>query len=152
LSATTDRVTFSHDGATIAVTSSTSPRIHSYPWSGSGFGTKYANPISTIPATARGVSFNPPDDALAVAHQSGSFVSVYAFSAGFGTKFANPSPALPGNGLGTDFSPDGAGIVIGHSGGVNVSGYAWSVTGFGTKFANPGTAVPQPGSGVRFTR
>jgi hypothetical protein len=42
----------------IAVAHSTTPFVSAYPWSGSGFGTKFANP-GTLPAgDGNGVAFN----------------------------------------------------------------------------------------------
>jgi len=86
----------------IAVAHSTTPFVSAYPWSGSGFGTKFSNP-GTLPAsTGNGVAFSPAGDAIAVAHPTTPYVSAYPWSgSGFGTKFSNPGtlPASTGRGV-----------------------------------------------------
>ena len=59
----------------IAVAHGTTPFVTAYPWSASGFGTKFANP-STLPGTlGYGVAFSPSGDAVAVAHGTTPFVT-----------------------------------------------------------------------------
>ena len=73
----------------IAVAHNTTPFITAYPWSGSGFGTKYANP-STLPAAGTGyaVAFSPDGSAIAVAHNDSPYITAYPWSgSGFGTKY-----------------------------------------------------------------
>jgi len=41
----------------LAVADSTSPFVTAYPWSGSGFGTKFANPATLPTSTGIGVAF-----------------------------------------------------------------------------------------------
>ena len=89
----------------IAVAHSTSPNVTAYPWSASGFGTKFANPSTLPPGTGVGVAFSPSGDAIAVAHNSSPNVTAYPWSAsGFGTKFANPSTLPADTGRGVAFS------------------------------------------------
>jgi hypothetical protein len=80
------------------------PFITAYPWSGSGFGTKFANP-ATLPASfGMDTAFSPSGDAIAVAHHGSPFVTAYPWSgSGFGTKFANPATLPTGNGSGVAF-------------------------------------------------
>ena len=91
--------------AYIAVGNNTSPNITAYPWSSSGFGTKFTNP-GTLPAgNGNGVAFSLASTEIAVAHNTTPFITAYPWrSSGFGTKFANPTtlPAL--NGFGVAFS------------------------------------------------
>jgi hypothetical protein len=56
---TGNAVAFSSDGATIVIAHSTTPFITVYPWSVSGFGTKYANPATLPTGTGNGVAFSP---------------------------------------------------------------------------------------------
>ena len=88
----------------IAVVHTTSPYISAYPWSGSGFGSKFSDP-STLPAgTGLGVDFSPSGDAIAVAHDTSPYISVYPWSgSGFGSKFSNPSTLPTGNGRSVAF-------------------------------------------------
>ena len=70
-----------------------------YPWSASGFGTRFANPATLLPAGANGIAFSGLGDAVALAHDSSPFISAYPWSSsGYGTKFANPGtlPASTG--------------------------------------------------------
>jgi hypothetical protein len=51
-------VAFSPAGTEIAIAHYTTPFVSAYPWSGSGFGTKFTNP-GTLPAgIGYGVAFN----------------------------------------------------------------------------------------------
>ena len=83
----------------IAVGHNASPYITAYPWSTSGFGTKYANP-ATLPAGANAVAFSPSGNAMALGEYGpfSSYIGAYPWSAsGFGTRYANPAtqPGLP---------------------------------------------------------
>jgi hypothetical protein len=50
-------VAFNYNGSAIAVADQSTPFVVTYPWSASGFGTKYADP-STLPTGAgNGVAF-----------------------------------------------------------------------------------------------
>jgi hypothetical protein len=97
-------VAFSPDGSAIAVAHGTTPFITAYPWSSSGFGTKFANPATLPAGGGLGVSFSLNGSALAVAHSTTPFVTAYPWSgSGFGTKYANPSTLPTGLGIGVAF-------------------------------------------------
>jgi len=88
----------------IAVANNTSPFVTAYPWSGSGFGTKFSNPATLPTGDSSGVAFSPSGAAIAVAHDNTPFVSAYPWSgSGFGTKFSNPATLPTGNGQGVAF-------------------------------------------------
>ena len=89
----------------IAVAHDTTPFIAAYPWSGSGFGTKFSNPGTLPTGTGLGVAFSPSGDAIAVAHGNTPFITAYPWSgSGFGTKFTNPGTLPAGNGRGVAFT------------------------------------------------
>jgi hypothetical protein len=92
-------------GGSVAVAHATTPFVTAYPWSGSGFGTKFTDP-GTLPAnTGFGVAFTAAGDAVAVGHTTTPFVTAYPWSgSGFGTKFANPGTLPAGQGNGVSFS------------------------------------------------
>jgi hypothetical protein len=93
-------VAFSPSGNAIAVAHGSSPFITAYPWSGSGFGTKFADPATLPTGTGNGVTFSPTGDAIVVAHNASPFVTAYPWSgSGFGTKFADPA-TLPAGTIG----------------------------------------------------
>ena len=86
----------------IAVGHDTTPYITAYPWSSSGFGTKFANPATLPTGQGNGVAFTASGDAIAVAHGISPNITAYPWSnSGFGTKFANPAtlPTDSGNGV-----------------------------------------------------
>ncbi len=88
----------------IAVSYSSTPFISAYPWSGSGFGTKYSNPGTLPPNAGNGVAFSHDSSAIAVAHNNTPNISAYPWSgSGFGTKFSNPGTLPPSTGEGVAF-------------------------------------------------
>ena len=92
-------------GNYLAVARTISPYISVYPWSGSGFGTKFSNPATLPASTGYGVAFSPAGDTIAVAHDTTPFISVYPWSgSGFGTKFSNPATLPTGRGNGVKFA------------------------------------------------
>jgi hypothetical protein len=134
----------------IAVAHDTTPRITAYPWSGSGFGTKFTDPATLPTADGRGVAFSPAGNAIAVAHGTTPFVTAYPWSgSGFGTKFANPATVPTDTGNGVAFSP--AAIAVAHQASPFITAYPWSISGFGTKFTNPATLPTGTGNGVAFS-
>jgi hypothetical protein len=136
----------------IAVAHNTSPNISAYPWSGSGFGTKYADPATLPTGQGNGVAFSPAGDAIAVAHFTSLFVSAYPWSgSGFGTKYADPATIPTSTGNGVAFSPTGDAIAVAHNSSPFVSAYPWSGSGFGTKYADPATLPTGDGRGVAFS-
>jgi hypothetical protein len=135
----------------VAVAYDTTPFITAYPWSGSGFGTKFADPGTLPTGSGRDVAFSPAGNAIAVAHAGSPYVTAYPWSgAGFGTKFTNPATLPPSSGLGVAFSPAGDAIAVAHVSSPYVTAYPWSGSGFGTKFADPGTLPTGTGYRVAF--
>jgi hypothetical protein len=137
----------------VAVAHTTSPFVTAYPWSSSGFGTKYSNPATLPAGNGNGVAFSPSGDAIAVAHDTTPFVTAYPWSsAGFGTKYANPATLPPSGGNGVAFSGAGDSIAVSSFSSPYVTAYPWnSSTGFGTKYADPATLPAGFGMGVRFS-
>ena len=143
-------------GDAIAVAHELTPFVSVYPWLGGGLGggidAKFSDPVTLPTGDANGVAFSKAGDAIAVAHGTSPFVSVYPWSgAGFGLKFADPAtlPASTGNGVA--FSPAGDAIAIVHNTSPFVSVYPWSGAGFGVKFADPATLPAGTGNGVAFS-
>ena len=135
----------------IAVAHDSSPNISAYPWSGSGFGTKYADPATLLTSSGTGVAFSPDGSAIAAGHISSPFIAAYPWSgSGFGTKYTNPATLPTGLGFGVAFSPDGSAIAVAHANSPFITAYPWSGSGFGTKYANPATLPTGLGFGVAF--
>lgn len=125
------------------------PSIAAYPWtSGSGFGTKYANPATPLSCFIEvGIDVTPQKDAVVITsgYQTQPFIEAYKWNSatGFGTKFANPSVMPASNGYSTTsvkFNPAGTVVVVGTNQSPYIAAYAWnSNTGFGAKYSDPGT-------------
>jgi hypothetical protein len=91
------QVEFNPSTTAIVVTSLSSSYIYAYPWSGTGFGTKYANPTTPPTGGSRGIAYNAAGTDIAVSCDASPFILVYPWSGGFGTKYANPA-TLPTGG------------------------------------------------------
>jgi hypothetical protein len=127
----------------LAVAHFSSPFITVYPWSSSGFGTKFANPVTLPTGNATGVDFHPDGTAIAVAHSTSPFVTAYAWSEnGFGTKYTNPVILPTGNATAVKFNSTGNAVAVSHNNSPFVSVYRWTVSGFGTKFTDPAILPP----------
>jgi hypothetical protein len=130
-----------------------SPRIVVYPWSATGFGTKYSDPGTLPTGAGNGVSFTANGDAIAVAHTTTPFVTAYPWtSAGFGTKYTDPGTLPAGTGNGVAFTVNGDAIAIAHTTTPYIAVYPWnSSTGFGTKYTDPATLPTGTGNDVAFS-
>ena len=137
----------------IAVSHENSPYISAYPWSVSGFGTRFSQP-STLPSgNGRNVAFSASGDAIAVAHNSTGNVSAYRWSSGgFGAKFNDPTTPVSGyGGFAVAFNPTGNAVAVGSDISPFIWAYEWSSSGFGSKFANPATLPPTTIRGIAFS-
>ena len=146
----------------LAVTTASSPYVSVYQWSALGFGSKYANPVTLPTGSANDVSWhtpaNPDPRAIAVAHNTSPYMSVYPFNnvTGFGSKYANPVTLPTGNGLGIDFTAGVAAgsrsLAVGHANSPYVSVYPFdTVSGIGTKSADFTTLPPGNVKNVKFS-
>ena len=143
-------VAFRSDGTQIVKSQRFSPYVVGYPYSGSGFGSRYSNPATAVGNEALGVAISPNNLSVAVAHSTGANVSVYAFSgSGFGTKYSDPSTLPTGSGRSVAFSQDSKNIAVAHDTTPFISVYPWS-SGFGTKYSNPATLPGSDSTGVAF--
>ena len=129
-----------------------SPRIIVYPWSATGFGTKYSDPGTAPTGSSNGVAFTANGDAIAAAHSTTPFVTAYPWtSAGFGTKYTDPATLPTGEGNNVAFTTAGDAIAIAHSTSPFITAYPWTSAGFGTKYTNPATLPTGNGNGVAFS-
>lgn len=123
-----------------AVAFENSPYIYVYPWtSGTGFGTKYADPATLPTGFGYVVAFNRSQvtQEIAIGHNASPRITVYPWSSsGFGTKYANPA-TVPGFGVvAVNWRLDCK--AIGMIDLVKPVAYEWTLgSGFGTKFADP---------------
>ena len=137
------RIGFSQDNSAVAMAGIASLAPFAYPWSDStGFGTKYANPATSLTGVATFCTFSPDNDAVAFSHATSPFLTVYAWSgSGFGTKYSNPATLPPSTGSATSvaFNGDGTAVAVTGDASPYVAVYPWSSSGFGTKYADPAT-------------
>ena len=90
----------------VAVAHDSNPYVSAYPWSDSGFGTKFSNP-STLPTnTGNGVAFSPAGTEVAISQVGSPFVTAYPWTpSGFGTKLDDPSTPPTSYGNAVAFTP-----------------------------------------------
>lgn len=130
--------------AAVGITFSATPYICVFPFvSGTGFGTKWANPavLANLPLVT--LSFNS-DTVIAVGNSLSPFFHAWAFSdsTGFGTKYAAPS-TIANN---PSYVSIGENAVSFANGGSQFRAYGWSSSGFGTLFTPLG--VPTSGTAL----
>lgn len=120
----------------VICSSSTSPNIHGYAFSASGWGSKYANP-ATPSQTITGVSVSTsPDNATVYLNYGQAWA--WTVASGFGTKYTSVSS--PNLGFGRGAKRIGSNVFFSGDGTPFIAAYPWSnSTGFGTAYSNPGT-------------
>jgi len=95
-----------------------------------------------------------PPYAIAVAHGTTPFLSVYPWSSsGFGTQYVNPY-TLPSTAAGycAAFSPAGNALAYGYDTSIPyMDVYRWSASGFGAPYASPATSANGEVTGVAFS-
>lgn len=152
LSNEASRLSFTKDNSLFSFSNTIFPFVHVWPWSSSGFGTKYANPSSPLAPTGGGTSghtWSPATDAFLTINIAtpNSTPQAWAWSNGFGSKYSNAS-TVSGFGAGISMNAAGTQVVVSHAGSPYISMYPWS-GGFGTKYSNPATLpTGAPSSGT----
>lgn len=145
---------FHPQGNAIAVANGGSPYVVAYPWSDSGFGTKYSDPSSPL-ERVRQVDFSPDGDAIAISdYYTNNMISVYAWSgSGFGTRYTSPTKiAAFSTGYSVKFSRTAEHILLGIQDSPYILAYPWNVsTGFGTRLSNPASLPAGEVKGIYFT-
>jgi len=141
-------LTFSKQGDLVALNHDSGARISVYDWSKSGFGTKYADPVSFVESGGRpGIEFSPAGTAVIKACAFDPRVEAHQFSkgTGFGTRYADPdTTGITANSLGLSMTPAGDAVAttVLMTSGPRVYVWAWTdAGGFGTRFANPTSAI-----------
>lgn len=140
----------------------TTPFVAAYALTPTGFGTKFADPVTLPTGLGYDIDFTDTGDAVGIAHANSPYVTAYPWtSSGFGSKYTNPS-VLPdannGEGTGVSFNPSSNAIALSHSAQpfvnkTQVSVYQWnSSTGFGSKYANPATTTGIVDAGITSIR
>lgn len=120
----------------------TTDTIAVYTWSGSGFGTKFSNPVG-MPVWRGGIAFNPTNSAIAYVSSTSPYVHAYALTnSGFGAKYNNPSALNTASWVArarvTAFNKAGNALAMVGAGGNKIHIFRWNdSTGFGTKYNTP---------------
>ena len=145
-------IAFSPAGDAVAIAHTTTPFVTVYAWSGSGFGTKFANPATLPVSNGFGVAFSPLGDAIAVTNGGSPAVTAYPWNgSGFGTKYSNPA-TLPTGSYSPAFSPNGDTLAVADIGWPYIRAYPFnSATGFGTIYPNPATIPPTAANDIAST-
>lgn len=136
--------TFSPEGEDIVLGLAGVPRIAAYKWESTGWGAKYANPVTLPLSNVIRPDFHPSGTAVAFGQTSGTInLGAYAWTVGtgFGSRYADPVSMGSINGQGAKFNHDGT--VVARTTNVQTSAssidaWAWS-SGFGTKYTTPAT-------------
>jgi hypothetical protein len=126
----------------VAYASGTSPYVFAYPWtSGTGYGTKYADPSTLAGGGGHAIDFNVPTATVLLASAAGTTPTGtvgYPWSAGFGSKFAQPSTAFnTTTHYDASFHPTGNAVSMAGTLTPFIEAYAWSSAGWGSKFTSP---------------
>jgi len=134
----------------IAVPSGNSPYVLAFPWtSGTGFGTKYSDPSTSVSGSPSNMDFSRTKSLLALSLSTSPYINVYPWDSGFGTKYTSPLTAVPNSAKGVSVDIDGQVIAVGHTASPGVSVYQFSdYVGFGTKYSNP-ASLPTNGIAVK---
>ena len=145
---------FSFTSSAIFLACNVSPGIQAYSWTGSAFGSKYANP-ATLPTTpSYSCTVTSTGNTVAVTGDTSPFIFAYPWASGFGTKWANPSTlpagAIAPNSNSIAFSYTNTSLAITSTVSPFLNAYAFSSsTGFGSKFADAASNIGS--NGVTFT-
>lgn len=148
-------VAWSPSGSHILVGHSNSPYISAYNWTGTGFGTKLANPAfpNRLPTGGvQGIAFSPNGAYVALAHANTPYITVYSWSAaGFGTIVPDPIASMAISGTPSDiaFSPDGSFIAVSHQFAPFITIYNFNGS-FASQILTTGV-LPDTGHNVRWS-
>lgn len=83
--------------------------LDGFPWSVSGYGTRYSNPASLPSGTVgygQSIGFSKSGKAFAIGVNASPYIEAYPFdkTTGYGTKYSNPATLPTGTGRGITFS------------------------------------------------
>ena len=129
-----------------------SPYQDSYPFSAAtGFGTRYANPVTALTTNPGSLAVNTAGTAVLIGQGYAS--AAYPWSPGYGTKFAAPATGPSTDSTGAAFnSLDDAVATAGFRNPPQIDAWAWNnASGFGTKFAQPSPSFLGNSQTVTFT-
>ena len=96
LASGTNGLLFSPDGASIGMVNSGIPSLNAYAW-GSGFGTKYSNPVSLTFSSQQSMDWASTTNAIVgTSNSTAPYANIYGWSsAGFGSKYTVPTGVPP---------------------------------------------------------
>jgi hypothetical protein len=130
---TNNSITSTTAGDAVLLAHSVSPFVTAYPWSASGFGTKFANPGTAVLNTGAGCSFKPDGTAVVIGNRTTTaYVQAYAWSgSGFGSRFTQPATTTSNSTYNVDFANNA--VARSNSGSSNAEGFVWS-SGWSTRY------------------
>ncbi len=124
----------------IAFLSLSAPYIYAYPFSDAGFGTKYADPVTSLTNDMWTVDFIRTGNAIIMGSDISPYITAYEWNVttGFGAKYSDPAVLPTSRTVRAKFSYESAAVGITHANSPYISVYQWnSATGFGTKYTAP---------------
>ena len=138
------------DGTGVVMTQQSTPFIHGYAWSSSGWGSKVSDPATLPGGATTGVVFNSTGTVVISGISVSPRIIAYPWSSsGFGTKYANPG-TLPGStGYRPVFNSNDTEIVMGIDSAPRIYAISWS-GGFGTKRSDPAVLPPNSSYSTAF--
>jgi hypothetical protein len=140
---------FNSDSSAIVFVTSTTPFIHAYAFSGSGYGTKFSDP-ATLSANGSDIVFNSTSTAIVTSNAAPPGTNAWAWSSsGFGTKYSAPSTTI-GSTTAVKFNTANNSLVFSQGSTPWLGAYAWS-NGYGTKYADTSTLHGSSLSNVAFS-
>lgn len=152
-------VGFTDTGDAVALAHDSYGNISGTVWawnSTTGFGTKFANPGSSIMDDTRDVEFSRASNAVVFGGNLNPRITAYAWSpSGFGSKYVDPASGSrpPAAVTRVKFASDDSVVAASHLTSPYIAAYPWSSsTGFGSKYASPASLPPDDGNDVTFSQ
>jgi hypothetical protein len=122
----------------LAASQGSSPFVHAWAWSASGFGSKFSAPGGATPGFGMiDVTWSPAGTTVLAVGPTGADnpLNAYNWSGGFGTRYANPANFTSGVNGKVGWSPASNFVVIPGNGGQYSAAYNFS-SGWGSKLAD----------------
>jgi len=144
---------WSADGAYIFVCGNATPFLAAFPFTGTGFGSKVADPASLPSGTQFNLKLNPAGTYLAGCGAVSPYINVWAWTGtAWGTKSSNPGTLPTGATYALAWAPSGAYIAVAQNATPWGQTYAFSAGTIGTRTTpSPAPTGSSYGEGIIFS-
>lgn len=151
------RADISKDASYVFTSETASPYLAAYSFSGSGIGTKFADPAAAVEESSCPPVMNSDSSVVIVGQTATPYVKAYAFSgSGWGSAFSEPSSKYTNVAVASpnqmDFKSTDDYVAICHTGSslqFNCAIYSWS-SGWGTLLSDPATVTIRSYDGIKW--